>query len=153
LLARWTKGEKIMGLPNDMTAKTEVRRRLALVTLVIPDYDAAIRHYRDVLGFELVQDIALGDGKRWVVVRPSSEGGGLLLAEADGEAQRAAIGNQTGGRVGFFLHTDDFARDHALYCARGVEFLETPRHEPYGTVAVFRDAFGNLWDLIEPKAP
>lgn len=141
-----------MAQPNESDGETKIRRRLALVTLVVPDYDAAIRHYRDVLGFELAEDTPLGDGKRWVVIRPSPDGSGLLLAEADGEAQRAAIGNQTGGRVGFFLQTDDFIRDHALYLSRGVEFMEAPRHEPYGTVAVFRDAFGNLWDLIEPKA-
>lgn len=125
-------------------------RSLFLATLVVPDYDAAIAYYRDVLDFTLVVDQPLGDGKRWVVVRPDkTEGAGLLLAQADGVDQQAVIGAQTGGRVGFFLSTDDFARDHALYLSRGVTFLEEPRHEPYGTVAVFRDAFGNLWDLIQ----
>ncbi|MBB1249296.1 VOC family protein [Rhizobium sp. G21] len=125
-------------------------RSLFLATLVVPDYDAAIAYYRDTLDFELSVDQPLGDGKRWVVVRPDkSEGAGLLLAQADGADQQAAIGAQTGGRVSFFLSTDDFARDHALYLGRGVTFLEEPRHEPYGTVAVFRDAFGNLWDLIQ----
>lgn len=129
-------------------------RTLFLTTLVVPDYDAAIAWYRDVLGFSLVADTDLGDGKRWVVVRPDMENGaGLLLAKADGAAQAAAIGNQTGGRVAFFLQTDDFARDHALYRKRGVEFMEEPRHEDYGTVAVFRDTFGNLWDLIEHRNP
>lgn len=125
-------------------------RSLFLATLVVPDYDAAIAYYRDVLDFTLVVDQPLGDGKRWVVVRPDkTEGAGLLLAQADGVDQQAVIGAQTGGRVSFFLSTDDFARDHALYLSRGVTFLEKPRHEPYGTVAVLRDAFGNLWDLIQ----
>ena len=129
-----------------------LRQRLGLVTLVVEDYDPAIAFYRDVLGLALLQDVVLDDGKRWVVVAPPGlMGSGLLLAKADGERQRQAIGNQTGGRVFLFLHTDDFARDHAAYLARGVVFLEAPRHEPYGTVAVFADLYGNLWDLIEPK--
>ena len=126
------------------------KRSLFLVTVVVSDYDKAIAHYRDGLGFELVSDDPLGDGKRWVVMRPDRDAGaGILLARADGQQEQAAIGNQTGGRVSFFLSTDDFARDHALYTERGVAFIEQPRHEPYGTVAVFRDAFGNFWDLIE----
>ena len=125
-------------------------RSLFLATLVVPDYDAAIAYYRDTLAFELSEDQPLGDGKRWVVVRADkSKGAGLLLAQADGADQQASIGVQTGGRVSFFLATDDFARDHALYLSRGVTFLEEPRHEPYGTVAVFRDAYGNRWDLIQ----
>lgn len=125
---------------------------LFLVTLVVPDYDPAISWYRDVLGFSLSVDQPLGGGKRWVVMKPDdTEGAGLLLARADGDVEAAAIGNQSGGRVSFFLKTDDFARDHALYLSRGVEFLEAPRREDYGTVAVFRDAFGNLWDLIEHR--
>jgi catechol 2,3-dioxygenase-like lactoylglutathione lyase family enzyme len=114
-------------------------------------YDRGIAFYRDVLGLRLVNDIDMGGGKRWVVV----EGGGgarLLIAEASDDAQRAAIGKQTGGRVGFFMETDDFAADHARLAAAGVRFLEDPRHEPYGSVAVFVDPFGNKWDLIEPKA-
>lgn len=127
-------------------------RCLFLVTLVVPDYDRAIAWYRDVLGFVLAADNPLDGEKRWVVMRPDEHSGaGLLLARADGDDQAAAIGNQTGGRVAFFLQTDDFARDHALYRARGVEFIEEPRHEDYGTVAVFKDAFGNLWDLIEHR--
>lgn len=124
---------------------------IATVTLVVADYDAAIRFYRDLLGFTLHQDAPLGGGKRWVVVGPPGERGArLLLARAEGEAQRAAIGRQTGGRVGFFLETDDFARDHAAFVARGVRFLEAPRREPYGTVAVFEDLHGNRWDLLQP---
>jgi catechol 2,3-dioxygenase-like lactoylglutathione lyase family enzyme len=129
-----------------------MKRSIASVTLVVADYDAAIAFYRDALGFDLLEDTDLGGGKRWVRVAPRGAQTALLLARADGDAQRASVGNQTGGRVGFFLHTDDFARDHAAMLARGVRFLEAPRHEPYGTVAVFEDLYGNRWDLLEPKA-
>lgn len=126
-------------------------KRLATVTLVVDDYDRALAFYCGKLGFVCEQDVDLGGGKRWVVVAPQSGGAGLLLAQADGDEQTAAIGNQAGGRVGFFLHTDDFLRDHAAFVAAGVHFHEAPRFEPYGTVAVFEDLYGNLWDLIEPK--
>ena len=129
-----------------------MQRSIASVTLVVGDYDAAIAFYRDALGFDLLEDTDLGGGKRWVRVAPRGAQTALLLARADGDAQRASVGNQTGGRVGFFLHTDDFARDHAAMLARGGRFLEAPRHEPYGTVAVFEDLYGNRWDLLEPKA-
>ena len=122
--------------------------RIGAVALVVPDYDAAIAFYVGALGFELVEDTDQGGGKRWVVVRPPGGGAALLLARAVTEAQTAAIGNQTGGRVGFFLETDDFARDHAAFLAAGVMFEEAPRDEPYGMVAVFRDPFGNRWDLL-----
>ncbi len=125
-------------------------RRIATVTLVVADYDEAIDWYVDRLGFALVDDIDLGDGKRWVVVSPGESGARLLLAQAAGDVERAAIGNQAGGRVAYFLETDDFARDHAAMLARGVRFNEQPRHEAYGVVAVFADLHGNLWDLIEP---
>lgn len=127
-------------------------RRIALVTLVVDDYDEAIRFYTEALGFRLVEDAPRPDGGRWVVVEPGSgeQGGGLLLARAEGEAQRARVGDQTGGRVSFFLHTDDFARDRARMLAAGVRFLEEPRHEPYGSVAVFEDLYGNRWDLLQP---
>jgi catechol 2,3-dioxygenase-like lactoylglutathione lyase family enzyme len=126
-------------------------RTIALVTLVVPDYDRAVAFYCGALRFDLVEDTQLPDGKRWVVVRPSGgEGSGLLLARASGERQRAAIGNQAGGRVGFFLHTDDFERDFASFVAAGVRFLEQPRTEAYGKVAVFEDVFGNMWDLLQP---
>ena len=118
------------------------------MALVVDEYDRAIAFYRDVLGLELVADTPLGGGKRWVEVAGSG-GARLLLAKADGEQQTAAIGNQTGGRVGFFLETDDFERDYARLMANGVQFLEAPRHEAYGSVAVFEDPFGNKWDLIE----
>ncbi|MFI7498045.1 VOC family protein [Streptomyces sp. NPDC049687] len=126
--------------------------RIALVTLVVDDYDEAIRFYTDALGFRLVEDAPRPHGSRWVVVRPGEgqDGTGLLLARAVDDAQRARIGDQTGGRVGFFLHTDDFARDHARMLSAGVTFLEAPRHEPYGSVAVFQDLYGNRWDLLQP---
>ena len=125
-------------------------RSLFLVTVMVPDYDSAIAWYRDALGFAVTADQPLGDGKRFVVMRPDAEAGaGILLARAETDEERAAIGNQTPGRVSFFLSTHDFARDLALYLARGVDFIEEPRHEPYGTVAVFRDTFGNFWDFIQ----
>ncbi|MFB0614568.1 VOC family protein [Streptomyces sp. AGS-58] len=129
-------------------------RRLALVTLVVDDYDEAVRFYTRALGFRLAEDAPRPDGSRWVVVEPGGDGPGtgLLLARAKDGEQRARVGDQTGGRVGFFLHTDDFARDHARMTAADVTFLEEPRHEPYGTVAVFRDLYGNRWDLLQPAA-
>ncbi len=125
-------------------------RRIATVALVVPDYDAALTFYVGKLGFDLLEDVDQGT-KRWVRVAPPGGGAALLLARAEGEAQAAAIGNQTGGRVFLFLDTDDFARDHAAMTAAGVEFEEDLRHEPYGTVAVWRDPFGNRWDLIEHR--
>ena len=124
-------------------------RSVSTVALVVPDYDAAIDFYVGRLGFALLSDIAQSATRRWVTVAPpGSAGAALLLARADGLEQTAAIGNQTGGRVFLFLETDDFARDHAAMLAAGVAFEELPRHEPYGTVAVWRDPFGNRWDLI-----
>ena len=124
--------------------------KFSAITLVVPDYDAAIEFYVGKLGFELREDTKLSETKRWVRVAPPGAETSLLLAKADGPKQDAAIGNQTGGRVGFFLETDDFARDHAAMRSKGVKFKEAPRREAYGTVAVFADPFGNLWDLIEP---
>lgn len=127
-----------------------MKQSLHAVTLVVDDYDRAIAFYVGTLGFQLLQDLDLGDGKRWVrVAPPGAVEGSLLLARAVDPDQVAAIGNQTGGRVGFFLQTDDFARDHAAMLDNGVIFEEAPRVEPYGTVAVWRDPFGNRWDLIE----
>ncbi len=122
-----------------------------MTTLVVRDYDEALDFYRDKLGFSVVADTPLGGGKRWVAIEALGGGARLLMARAEGNDQQDAIGNQTGGRVGFFLETDDFARDHAAFLAAGVVFLEQPRHEPYGSVAVFEDLYGNKWDLIEPK--
>lgn len=125
--------------------------RISALALVVPDYDVAIAFYVGKLGFRLVEDVDQGR-KRWVTVEPSGGGVRLVLARAEGKAQEAAIGNQAGGRVFLFLQTDDFARDHTAMQAVGVEFEEEPRHEAYGSVAVWRDPFGNRWDLIGPRA-
>ena len=125
---------------------------LATVSLLVADYDEAITFYCDTIGFDLVEDTDMGGGKRWVLVAPRGQAGAqLLLAKAHGEAQQAAVGNQGGGRVMFFLETNNFPKDHAAMIERGVEFLEAPRHEAYGSVAVFQDLYGNKWDLIQPK--
>jgi catechol 2,3-dioxygenase-like lactoylglutathione lyase family enzyme len=122
--------------------------RIAALALVVPDYDPAIAFFCDVLGFRLIDDIDQGR-KRWVTVEPPGGGVRLVLARAEGPEQSAAIGNQCGGRVWLFLETEDFARDHARMTAAGVLFEEAPRFEPYGTVAVWRDPWGNRWDLIQ----
>jgi catechol 2,3-dioxygenase-like lactoylglutathione lyase family enzyme len=130
----------------------DAARKIATVALVVADYDEAIAWYTDKLGFRLMQDVELCGGKRWVTVAPSDGAGAhLLLARAEGDEQLSRIGDQTGGRVAFFLETDDFQRDYEAMVARGVEFREEPRREAYGTVAVFADLYGNLWDLIEPR--
>lgn len=129
--------------------------RIDLVTLVVDDYDPAIAFFVDVLGFELVEDSPslTNDGrpKRWVVVRPSGRGTGLLLARADGDRQAAVVGAQVAGRVGFFLQVDDVDAEWARMTATGVEFVSAPRSEPYGRVAVFLDIAGNRWDLLGPS--
>ncbi|MTH97862.1 VOC family protein [Roseibium sp. RKSG952] len=123
---------------------------LAAITLVVPDYDPAIEFYTQCLGFDLIEDTRLTETKRWVLVAPRGGAGTrLLLAKADGEGQDAAIGKQAGGRVFLFLATDDFNADYRSMKSAGVQFLEEPRHESYGTVAVFQDPFGNKWDLIQ----
>ena len=130
-----------------------MKQHISAVALLVPGYEEAIAYYVERLGFELVEDTVLSATKRWVVVAPPGNSEtGLLLARADSPEQRAAIGNQAGGRVFLFLKTDDFDRDFARLKKAGVEFLEEPRLEAYGKVAVFRDAFGNKWDLIEPLA-
>ena len=127
-------------------------QHLGCVALLVPDYDAAIAYYTQVLGFELTEDTALPKGQRWVTVAPpGARETRLLLAQAKGESQTQRIGDQTGGRVFLFLHTDDFWRDYEAYRARGVQFLEVPREESYATVAVFQDRFGNRWDLLQPR--
>ncbi len=125
-------------------------QRLNLTALLVDEYDTALSFFVEKLCFEVREDTYLGNGKRWVVVVPQGAVGGLLLARAVGKRQRDAIGDQSGGRVFLFLETDDFARDHLAYTQRGVRFVEAPRHEPYGIVAVFEDLYGNRWDLIEP---
>ena len=121
---------------------------LALLSLLVPDYDAGISFFVDIMGWELLEDTDLGGGKRWVRVAPAGAQTAFLLARAVGD-QAAFIGKQGGGRVWLFLQTEDFARDHVALQAKGVAFEEAPRQEPYGTVAVFRDPFGNRWDLIQ----
>lgn len=129
-----------------------MNQRLALISLVVDDYDRAIAYYTNVLGFRLEEDSKLSETKRWVVVRPEGSGTcGLILAKASGEEQSSRIGNQTGGRVFLFLHTDDFHRDHQRLMKKGVEFVRGPVEELYGTVGVFRDLYGNLWDLVQPR--
>ena len=130
-----------------------MKQFLALTSVVVRDYDEAIRFYVDVLGFDLIEDTYIeAQDKRWVVVAPAgSTGTHLLLARAVGEEQVSRIGNQTGGRVFLFLYTDDFWRDYRAYRAKGVEFVREPKEESYGTVAVFRDLYGNLWDLLQPR--
>lgn len=131
-----------------------MKHELAIVTLVVRDYDEAIEFFVNVIGFTLVEDRDVPEqGKRWVLVAPPGGAGArLLLARAADEAQAACIGNQTGGRVAFFLHTDDFRRDYDRLRSQGVAFVREPQRFDYGTVAVFRDLYGNLWDLLEPNA-
>jgi catechol 2,3-dioxygenase-like lactoylglutathione lyase family enzyme len=125
--------------------------RLAAVTVLVPSYDDGLVFFRDVLGFLVLADTPLGANKRWVLVAPSQgAGAALVLAVPSDERQTARLGDQTGGRVGFFLHTGDFWSDYENMRARGVAFLETPRREPYGLVAVFVDPWGGKWDLLQP---
>lgn len=128
------------------------RQSIGLVSLVVPDYDEAIAFYVGVLGFTIAEDSPVpAQGKRWVVLAPpGGTGCRLLLGRASTPEQSSRVGNQTGGRVFLFLYTDDFQRDFVAYRARGVEFVRPPKEEPYGTVAVFRDPYGNLWDLVQP---
>ncbi len=125
--------------------------RIATLTYLVRDYDEAIRWFTERLGFDLVEDTQLSPEKRWVVVAPMGDGARLLLARAADERQRARIGDPAGGRVFLFLETDDFDRDFAAMSARGVVFLEGPRRESYGKVAVFEDLYGVKWDLIGPR--
>ena len=122
-----------------------------MVAIVIDDYDVAISHYVNVLGFSLIEDKVISPEKRWVVVAPSKEGARILLAKAANDQQRSAIGNSTGGRVGYFMYTTNFAETYETYTSRGIEFIESPRQEAFGQVVVFKDLYGNKWDLIEQK--
>ena len=130
-----------------------MKHSLGLVSFLVRDYDAAIRFFVDALRFDLTENTDMGGGKRWVVVTPrGGQGAALLLAKASGDEQLAAVGQQAGGRVFLFLQTDDFPADHTHMLAHGVQFDEAPRHEVYGTVAVFRDLYGNKWDLLQHAA-
>lgn len=131
-----------------------MKQSLGLVSLVVREYDEALDFFVGTLGFTLVEDSYVpAQDKRWVVVAPpGSRESHLLLARASTDQQASRIGSQTGGRVFLFLYTDDFWRDYKLYRARGVKFVREPKKEPYGTVAVFEDLYGNLWDLLEPPA-
>lgn len=126
--------------------------KIANIALLVRDYDEAIDFYVNQVGFELTEDTKLSDTKRWVRVRPCDGTCSLLLAKATTAEQVAQIGNQSGGRVFLFLHTDDFQRDYEAMKSRGVKFIEEPRNEPYGRVAVFEDLYGNKWDLVEPTS-
>ena len=125
---------------------------LGMIAIVVDEYDAAISHYVNDLGFTLIEDKEMTPEKRWVVVTPSNDGAKILLARAVTDQQRAAIGNSTGGRVGFFMYTTKFTETYENYKARGIEFVEQPRQEIYGQVVDFKDRYGNKWDLIESKA-
>lgn len=130
-----------------------MKQSLAMVSLVVRDYDEALNFFVGTLGFVLIEDSPVPDqGKRWVVIAPPGTGTSrLLLARASTPEQQSRIGNQTGGRVFLFLHTDNFWRDYESYRARGVVFVRDPKEEPYGTVAVFKDLYGSLWDLVQPR--
>ena len=128
-----------------------IQRSLSGVTVIVPSYAEGLACFRDKMGFGVLEDVDLGGGKRWLVVAPAnSSQARLILAQPGNDQQRRAMGQQVGDRVGFFLQTDDFDRDFADFIRSGIEFQEAPRTEPYGKVAVFRDDFGNLWDLIQP---
>ena len=126
-----------------------IMNTLGMIAIVIDDYDVGISHYVNDLGFTLIEDKEMTPAKRWVVVAPGKDGAKILLAKAANDQQRAAIGNSTGGRVGFFMYTTSFNETYETYRSRGIEFLETPRQEAYGQVVVFKDKYGNKWDLIE----
>lgn len=129
-----------------------MKQFLAHLTYLVRDYDEAIHFFTKAMQFELLEDTPLDEKKRWVLVRPRGGQTALLLAKADSPEQAAAFGNQTGGRVFLFLHTDDFWRDYRYMKSQGVQFMEDPRQEVYGTVAVFSDLYGNKWDLLQPQS-
>ncbi len=129
-----------------------MNQRIVQVALVVADYDEAIAFYTGVLGFELIENTPMSETKRWVVIKPKGDSiFSLLLARAANDEQKRIVGNQSGGRVFLFLHTDDFWRDYHQMVQKGIEFVRQPSEEAYGTVAVFKDLYGNLWDFIEPK--
>ena len=129
-----------------------MKQQIAHITLIVKDYDEAINFYTEKLNFILIEDTKLSETKRWVLLKPpGADSCCLLLAKAANEEQQSRIGNQTGGRVFLFLYTDNFKRDHSNMLAKGIEFVRQPIEEKYGTVTVFKDLYGNLWDLIEPS--
>jgi catechol 2,3-dioxygenase-like lactoylglutathione lyase family enzyme len=129
-----------------------MKQSIGCVSVLVRDYDEAMAYYTKILGFRLVRDDLVAEGKRWVLVAPPGAlEGGLLLAKAKNDAERSAIGRQAAGRVFLFLHTDDFRRDYRVFLERGVRFVESPREEAYGTVAVFEDLYGNRWDLLQTR--
>jgi len=129
-----------------------MNQRLAHIAIVVSDYDEAIKFYTEKLHFDLIEDTQLSETKRWVLVKPKGqEGSCLLLAKAANEEQQSRVGNQTGGRVFLFLHTDDFERDFQNLLDNQIEIVRQPSKEEYGTVAVFKDLYGNLWDMIGPN--
>jgi uncharacterized glyoxalase superfamily protein PhnB len=135
-----------------LAERIRMNQRLVQIALVVNDYDEAIEFYTQQLDFDLIEDTKLSETKRWVVISPKGQNScALLLAKAAKEEQRTRVGNQTGGRVFLFLHTDNFQRDYNKMLANNIRFVREPAEEPYGTVAVFEDLYGNLWDLIEPK--
>jgi catechol 2,3-dioxygenase-like lactoylglutathione lyase family enzyme len=128
-----------------------MEQHIAHISLLVHDYDEALDFYVQKLSFTLIEDTVISDTKRWVLIKPpGSIGCSILLAKAVGDQQQAAVGNQSGGRVFLFLYTDNFWRDYNLMTDNGVQFVRSPQTEPYGTIAVFEDLYGNLWDLIEP---
>lgn len=130
-----------------------MNQRIGYLSLLVPDYDEGIDYFTQTFGFKLIENSDLGDEKRWVVIKPKGETGtGIVLAKAQTEEEKQLIGGQGAGRVWLFLHTDDFQRDYAHFRNHGVHFLEEPRYEAYGTVAVCQDKYGNKWDLLELKS-
>ena len=130
-----------------------MKKYIGAISLLVRDYDEAVSFYVDKLGFRLLEDSDLGAGKRWILIAPQDSAETcLLLAKASSPEQHSRVGNQTGGRVFLFLHTEDFQRDYEAMKSKGVRFLEEPRHESYGTVVVFEDLYGNKWDLLEMKS-
>ena len=129
-----------------------MKQKIGYISLIVPNYDEARDYYTETLNFDLLEDTDMGDGKRWLLIAPKgSTGTAIILAEAKTNKEKRIVGNQGAGRVWLFLHTDDFYRDYDNYRNGGVQFLEEPRTEPYGTVAVFIDTFGNKWDLLQPN--
>jgi len=129
-----------------------MQHHISAITLLVDDYDSAIKYYTETLSFVVTQDRCIGEDARFVLLTPQSSTTSLLLAKADSSEEQALIGKQAGNRVFMIMHTDDFWRDHALMKSKGVTFMEQPREEPYGIVAIFKDCYGNRWDLLQPSS-